>query len=286
MAGINGFNAYAQTNQIWNQRTKSAETETKHNTEKVSEENKSVLEQIKTSIFKPVDTKSSLVPSEKEGIGMAVGDVSLSDKAKDYYSQLKKKFGNMEFIVVSKDMMSQVKANAAAYGTSNKTVVLIDEEKLERMATDESYRNKYEGIITMAQMQLDSAKNSLASSGANIKNFGISVNEDGTTSFFATLEKSSEAQAKRIEKKQAEKKAEKAEEKKAHEKKVKEERLEKAKEDNKVDTSYDESKEYLYIEANSVEDLVDFVSKYAYESRSSIMTETEKALGQNIDFNG
>jgi hypothetical protein len=56
----------------------------------------------------------------------------------------------------------------------------------------------------MASNQLENAKNSLASSGASIKNFGMSVNADGTTSFFATLEKSSAEQTKRLEKKQVE----------------------------------------------------------------------------------
>ena len=48
-------------------------------------------------------------------------------------------------------MKAQVQQNAAAYGNANKMVVLIDEEKLERMATDESFRKKYEGIIASSQ---------------------------------------------------------------------------------------------------------------------------------------
>ena len=287
MASVNGYGAYSQTQGVWNQNAKSTKVDTKNSSSKVSNDAKSATDNVKTSEWKPIDTKSALVPTKRDDIGMAVGDVKLSEKAQDYYKSLKAKFGNMEFIAVSKDMMSQVKANSAAYGNANKTVVLIDEEKLERMATDESFRKKYEGIIAMAQTQMSAARNSLASSGANIKNFGMQVNEDGSTSFFATLEKSSDAQAKRIEKKQAEKKAAKAAEKKAHDKKVKEERLEKKQAEKKAEKTEGEDKEYFKIEADSIEDLINKVSKFAYDNAaSSVMADAEKGLGQNIDFEG
>ena len=81
----------------------------------------------------------------------------------------------MEFITVSKDMKAQVQMNAASYGNANKMVVLIDEEKLERMATDENFRKKYEGIIATSQAKMMQAKMGLTSSGASVKNFGMSV---------------------------------------------------------------------------------------------------------------
>lgn len=52
---------------------------------------------------------------------------------------MKSKFGNMDFILVSKDMKEQAKAMASSFANPNKMVVLIDEEKLERMATDEAF---------------------------------------------------------------------------------------------------------------------------------------------------
>lgn len=299
MAGLYGINAYQQTNKTWSQETKKADNVSKKDgaSKTGSTSDTKAGSDIKKTTWSPIDTSSSLVPSKKDGIGMAIGDVQLSDKAKDYYNQLKSKFGNMEFIAVSKDMKSQVQANAAAYGNANKQVVLIDDEKLEMMANDESFRKKYEGIIAMSQSQLASAKNSLASSGASVKNFGMSVNSDGSTNFFATLEKSSDDQTKRIEKKQAEKKAAKAKEKKVEEKKAKEKRLEKAKEEKKakeakLEDSDDESvikgdKEYVKFEANSMEDLLNKVSKYAYDnSAKNVMTEEEKAVGQLFDFKG
>lgn len=303
MANLYGVSAYQQTNQTRNQSTeKKKEVSKNQSTSNSSGEVISKADkEIKKSTWSPIDTNSSLVPSYKDGVGMSIGNVQLSDKAKEYYSKLKAKFGNMEFIAVSQDMKSQVQANAAAYGNANKQVVLIDDAKLEQMANDESYRKKYEGIIAMSQSQLANAKNSLASSGASIKNFGMSVNSDGSTSFFATLEKSTNDQAKRIEKKQAEKKAAKAKEKKQAEKKAKEERIEKSREEqrkkqeklkNYTDKDDDvisesENKEYIEIKADSMEELVSRVSKYAYDNSSqSVMTEEEKTVGQNFDFKG
>ena len=207
----------------------------------------------------------------------------------------------MDFVLVSKDMKSQVQQNAAAYGNANKMVVLIDEEKLERMATDESYRKKYEGLISMSQTQLANAKNSLASSGANIKNFGMSVDSNGNTSFFATLENSSKAQQERLEKKAEAKKEQKAKDKKKAEKKANEERLEKAREKRKAEKAdakekaekaseeveEAEDKEYVMLEADSLDQLVNKVQTYSYNRMvGNVMTESEKAVGQHFDFRG
>jgi hypothetical protein len=53
----------------------------------------------------------------------------------------------MDFILVSKDMKEMAKANAGSFANPNKMVVLIDEEKIERMAVDEQYRKQYESVI-------------------------------------------------------------------------------------------------------------------------------------------
>lgn len=303
MSNVYGVSAYQQTNQTWNKPAKKNGEAVKNvSASNTSSEAASKTDKdIKKTAWSPVQSGSPLIPTYQDGVGVAIGEVQLSDKAKEYYDKLKAKFHNMEFIAVSQDMKSQVHANAAAYGNAKKQVVLIDDAKIEQMANEESFRKKYEGIIAMSEMQLANAKNSLASSGANVKNFGMSVNSDGTTSFFATLEKSSKEQAKRLEKKQAEKKAEKAKEKKQAEKKAKEERLEKSREEQrakqkelknnleKEDNTIRESdeKEYIQIEADSMEDLISRVSKYAYDnSTKSVMTEEEKTVGQRIDFKG
>ena len=293
MAGISGvISAYQQVNQI----NKGSERTYEPTSSKVASSNSSKESQtskVETKGFTPIDTKSSLVPKTTE-YGNTIGDVKLSDKAKDYYNQLKGKFHNMEFIAVSKDMKAQVQANAAAYGNANKMVVLIDEEKLERMATDESFRKKYEGIIAMSQTKMAEAKNSLTSSGASVKNFGMSVDSNGKESFFATVEKSQDLQKKRIEKKAAEKKEQKAKEKKKAEKEAREERLQKAK-DKKTDKTADEEdpqniddgKEYVTIEAKSMDELLSKVQKYSYsEALNRVFTDSERMVGGHVDFRG
>ena len=120
------------------------------------------------------------------------------------------------------------------YGNAKKPVVLIDDEKLERMATDKDFREKYEAIISMAQNQLASMKNELSSSGATIRNFGMSVKSDGSTDYFAVMQKSGKEQAERIEKKRIEKAEAKKEAKKTDRKKLQEKREAKKAEQKKI----------------------------------------------------
>lgn len=155
--------------------------------------------------------KTEQTQNEKSGSvsGKTIGSPKLSKKAADYYESLKKKYSNMDFILVSEDKKEQAKAQASSYANASKMVVLIDEDKVERMAEDENYRKQYEAIIANAASGISQLKSSLQSSGANVKGFGMQVNDGGTATYFAVLEESSAAQRERIEKKAAEKKAEK-----------------------------------------------------------------------------
>ena len=233
-------------------------------------------ETVSKSDWKPVSGNSSLIPTEKAGYGTVVGDVQLSDKAKEYYSKLKEKFGGVDFILVSRDMKEQVEANASRYGNASRPIVLIDDEKIEKMANDPAYAKKYEGIIESSLGKLEAARNSLAASGASIKNFGMSVGEDGKTSFFAVLEKASDAANRIREKNLAKHRAEKADEKKKAEKEANAKRLEK---------KPDEEKDYVEFRSDSLEDLLDKVSKYAYENSENALFASE-GIGNSIDFKG
>ncbi len=266
---------------------------------------------LKTKEWSPLSSNSPLVPTVKEGYGTVIGNVELSDKAKEYYNKLKSKFHSMDFILVGKAEKGRVAANASAYGNANKQVVLIDEEKLERMATDESFRKKYEGIIAMSQNKLAEMKNSLSSSGAAVKNFGISVDGDGRMSFFATLEQSREAQQKITEKHRAKAKAQHLKDKKIADKKANAERIEKLREKNHTaaapkDDAADRPAEapdaataplpekeaeqpagYLDLWADSIEDLARSVSVYAFEQIDAADARKEQStLGASIDFRG
>lgn len=179
--------------------------------------------------------------------GKTVGQPKLSEKAQKYYEELKKKYQDMEFILVSENKKDDVQANAGRYAamSDKETVVLIDEEKIERMAEDEAYRSKYEGIIQNASSQLSEMSKKLADSGASVKTVGMQVNDNGTATLFAALQK------ERIDKKQH------------------------------------ESDDIVTITANSLEELVQKVSDYMFMAKSdTVQTEAEKMVGQSFDLRG
>ena len=217
---------------------------------------------------------------KKYGVsGKTIGQAKLSENAKKYYEELKAKYKDMDFILVSKDMKEVAKANAGKYANPNKMVVLIDEEKIERMAQDEQFRKQYESVIASAQRKLPELKQALGNN-PGVKGFGMQVNDNGAASFFAVMDKSFKAQAERLEKQRAEKKEEKKAAKKKAEKKEQEERLEEKRLENK------EAKEVM-LSANSIEELIKKVEEYNYSCMSAnVKTDAEKYVGTVIDFKG
>ena len=217
--------------------------------------------------------------------GKTIGTPQLSEKAAKYYEKLKSKYNNMDFILVSEDQKENAKAQAGRYANANKMVVLVDEDKIERMAEDEAYREKYEGIIRDAATGLSQMKESVAATGANVKGFGMQIDDNGTASYFAVLEKSSAAQKERIEKNIQKK----AEAKKAEEKKVKkeeqEERLKnKGSEKTEKNVKTKES-DTVTVTASSIEELVTKISDKMQEFMSDrANTDEEKQVGRNVDF--
>ncbi|MBE5927008.1 MAG: hypothetical protein E7270_08620 [Lachnospiraceae bacterium] len=200
--------------------------------------------------------------------GKTIGTPKLSEEASKYYEELNKKYGDMEFVLVSSDMKDYAQSQAAKFANPTKTVVLIDEEKLEKMATDENFRKKYEGIISNARNQLSQIQQSVGTIGTKVKGYGIQVNDNGLTSYFAVLDRGYELQRERIEEKAEERK----EEKKLKAKEELEERY------HKSDT--------VTITANSIEELIQKISDYGMEERTdNVQTKEEKMLGQHIDFN-
>ena len=216
-----------------------------------------------------------------EDYGRTIGQPELSEKAAKYYEQLKKRYGNYDFILVSRDQKENAKANAAKYANGYKTVVLIDEDKIEQMARDEKFRKQYEGILSGAAAQIQQLKTSLQSSGAQVKGFGMQVNDGGTLSFFAVLKKSSAEQKARIEKKAEQKKTEKKAAEKKAAKKEKEEQLKEKRAES------DDTEETVTITANSIEELLSRIDTYNFNTRSDeVQTQSERQVGQNIDFRG
>lgn len=220
-------------------------------------------------------------PQKVKVSGRTVGNPMLSEKAAKYYEELKRKYGNMDFILVSKDQKEYAKANASKYGNSSKMVVLIDEEKIERMAEDEKYRKQYEGIIAQGANGLTQMKTKLAQMGMNVKSCGIKVNDNGASSFFATMDKSFKTQnKKRAEKRAAKKAQQKAEEKKAQKKK----QQEKIEEGRKESREAKESDEITF-EADSIDELLKKIENMDYvERREDMISDMEQRVGQQFDY--
>lgn len=217
--------------------------------------------------------------AEKTGkvTGRTIGEPKLSETAAKYYDQLKKKYGNMDFVLVSSDKKEAAQAQAAGFNNPYKMVVLIDEEKIERMAADETYRAQYEGILNRAASGVQQMKASLGNR-ANVKSYGVKINDGGTMSFFAVVDKSMKTQRERIEKKAAEKK----EAKKAEAKKENQEKLEKLRTDR---TKEADEEEFVTVTASSLDELLRKVDDVTFAGMSDrVRTEEEKLVGQSFDL--
>lgn len=235
-----------------------------------------------SSVAGNVDTYANQNVSQTRDSGKTIGNPKLSDEASKYYEKLKAKYSNMDFILVSKDQKEYAKSQAASYANANKMVVLIDEEKIERMATDEKYRKQYEEIIANAASGLSQLSTKLSSTGANVKGYGMQVNDNGVATYFAVLEKSSTAQKERIEKKAAQKKEAARAEKKKTEKKEREERLKRS---DKEKTSVKGSDDTVTITASSIDELLRKIQDQSQMFLSDVtQSSTEKQVGQRFDY--
>lgn len=233
-----------------------------------------------TAALEKTDAKKSKVK------GATIGSPELSDKAKKYYEQLKQKYSNMDFILVSEDKKAEAQANAGKFANPNRMVVLIDTEKVERMAEDEQYRKQYEAIIAGATSRLSQLKSSLGANASSVKTYGMQVKE-GTASFFAVVDKSLAAQKARIEKKAAQKKADKKQEqKKAEEKRAEEKRAEKQKETDKAN-KWEDDEDTVMVTASSIEELIKKINDTVYGGMSDyVRTEEESWVGGRFDYYG
>lgn len=130
-------------------------------------------------------------------------EVTLSDRAKELLKELKKTYGNIDFIVASYD--SDEEADSYLANGIKEFSVLIDPEELEKMASDDNTKKKNMGIIEEAQEKLSDMKENLGDKKGDVKRLGISIDKNGMVTYFADLEKMSEKQRERIEKAREEK---------------------------------------------------------------------------------
>lgn len=154
--------------------------------------------------------------TSKTGKSEKNGQVRLSSRAKKLLEELQKRYKNMDFMVAN----YETEEEAASYlnrGTKEYSV-LIEPETLEEMAADADVKEKYIGKLEEATKSLTDMKDQLGEDG-DVVRIGISINKDGSVSYFAELEKMGEKQRERIEKAREDKKEEKAREDKKAENK-------------------------------------------------------------------
>lgn len=130
-------------------------------------------------------------------------EVNLSDRAKELLKGLKKTYGDIDFIVASYN--SDEEADSYLANGTKEFSVLIDPEELEKMASDDNVKKKNLGIIEEAREKLSDMKENLGDKKDDVKRLGVSIDKNGTVTYFADLEKMSEKQRERIEKAREEK---------------------------------------------------------------------------------
>ena len=174
---------------------------------------------------------------------------ALSQEAKDYLAQLKEKFGDIDFFVADCTTDEEM-SRYFAMGTKKYSCV-IGSDLIERMATDEAAREKYEGIIANAgeeieEMKAEAAEELGEEAAKQIEYVGFTVNDNGVVEYFAKLKKDNDSYYAKLKEDRAKAKEEekKAEEKRAEEKKV---------EDRKTEAH---EKEDFWIKADSKEGLL------------------------------
>lgn len=135
--------------------------------------------------------------AKKAGKTDKTGGVQLSAKAKALLQELQKTYGNMDFIVADYDSEEEA-ASYLSRGTKAYTT-LIDPEELERMASDESVKEKNLSLLDEAVGKLDDLKGQLGDHKDEVLRMGVSIGKDGEFSYFAELEKAGERQRQFIE---------------------------------------------------------------------------------------
>lgn len=173
----------------------------------------------------------------------------LSQKASSYYEELKAKFGDAEFVLVEDEQFAAAKERAANSESDKSIIVVISKSELEAMANNEDTRTQNEQIIGDAMKNIPEYKKQLEESGVNVKSFGIQLNADGTTSFFAIMAKSLETQDPDHKKEPV----------------------------KKEDTTT--------VTASSLEELIKKLKDRSYEAKAdNILTDQEKMVGQHLDL--
>ncbi len=120
----------------------------------------------------------------------------LSQEAQDYLKKLRDKYGDYDFIIADNVDNPQ---SLTQPSDKNYSVILSSEE-IEKMARDEEYSNKVMGYIGDAVKTIDSLFEESLGEGVQLASVSATIDSDGNTKLFASIEKMSADQQERFEK--------------------------------------------------------------------------------------
>ena len=196
----------------------------------------------------------------------------LSSKAKNYLDYLRKTYGDYDFIVAD----AGDDRRALLDKSDKEFSVIFSSSELERMASDEKYASekmrRVNIIVNMTdkiceQFGYERAWGKGSENDTIINKLAVSINDDGSMSIFAELEKMSEKQKDYIEKLREKRSEEKKTSEKSEEKKVNSYK--------KDDTS---SVKKVVVEASSEEELIEKIKNVNWNKVSG------EKVGARFDF--
>ncbi|MBQ6814110.1 MAG: hypothetical protein IJP13_01065 [Lachnospiraceae bacterium] len=202
--------------------------------------------------------------------------IELSDAAKKLLEELKKTYGNMDFMIANYETEEEA-AHYLSRGTKEYSV-LIEPELLEKMAADEAVKDKYLGILDDATGKLTEMKEQLGDDADIVKRMGVSIDADGKVSYFAELEKIGERQRERIEQAKEDKAAQKKEDKK----KAEEARKEKETSEISGEEKYmKRGPKKTLVQAESIEELLEMIRNTDW---NKVKEDNLEQTGTRVDF--
>lgn len=164
-------------------------------------------------LVKKAEKAVSAYDAKKESVEDAVGETQLSEKAQTLLKKLRDTYGNMDFFVADFGKGDNVKDFLSKAGKEFSVILTVEE--LEKMASDKKYEKEYMDKVQGARRMSEQINKEYGvtsvgevASRTKVRKIGISINEDGTTTFFAELEKSGQQQREWIENAKEEKLAE------------------------------------------------------------------------------
>ena len=140
------------------------------------------------------DTKVEISDAGRNALQASKGDESqLSAKAQSYLENLRKKYGDYDFVVSNNLDATQTAGSGKEYS------VIFTTEELEKMAEDEDYAQKVMGQVGDAVDMMKGLWEKDLGEGVQFSQLSVTFDSEGNMKLFAQLEKLSAEQKERLE---------------------------------------------------------------------------------------